>query len=858
MRADYCWRHVHSVEAFLSLRRGDATPFALPGARPKYPRDRAFEPRHIHLDVQLDLEKKRLSGHATLLMACRAGEGRTVRLDARELEIEAVYVEGLHEPVAHHYDGATLSVELPEAISRGDTRSLVVRYATTGPRLGLYFIEPDAAHPDRPAHAWTQNQDDDAPYWFPCIDDPGVKFTLSVVAAAPEGLRVLSNGVQDGPPRPLAHLPGLSATTWHLDSPLPAYLVSLVVGPFHEHLEPEVEGLPLLAWYHLPGRAEDAQRAFGNTGDMVRFFQDYLRVPYVWPRYGQVAVSEFVFGGMENTTFTTVTDNVLFDERAALDYSADSLIAHELAHQWFGDLVTCREWAHAWLNEGFATYFDCLYQQHSKGQEEFDYELFDLARDYFDEDRTRFRRPVVARDYSEPVDLFDRHLYHKGAWVLHMLRAKLGEEGFRTGVRVWLERFRFQEAETHDFRRAMEDATGARLGQFFEQWIERGGYPTLSYTVITPPKGPSAVRIELKSNGGVFETEVLAVSGTNTLRIPVRIEDSPVSVVLTGLTAPTLVVVDPAYTLLGELSPDLAWGLLEAAVESPVISAARRIDMARALSKKGGPRALAALTKALDNDPFWGVRREVARILGELRTPASREVLTKRLPREAHPKVRRGLVQALGEFRDDPVAEAAVHVLAEGGDPSYFVEGDALTALAKTAGARALPTLLDGLGRPSFNDVIAAGALAGLGWIRTAESLAAVQGRLAPTYPTLVRVAAIAALGRLGREVPQNRRPVLESFEAIAGDAGYRVQIALIAALESLGGAEALPLLDRVDALGADGRVHRRAGEARRAIQRRLDGDGGLPAVRDDITRVRTEVAALRDRIDRVGQGGPG
>ena len=856
MRADYCWRHVNAVQAWLAAQRGEPAPFALPGARARYPKDRPMVPRHVHLDVKVDLAGHRLDGHATLVLYCAADAVETIELDAYELDVTAVYLEGFEKPVAFQHDGHTLRIPLPQPALRTETRTVVVRYSVTAPRLGLYFIGPNEAHPDRPLHAWTQNQDDDAAYWFPCVDEPGIKATLSTSITAPDGLVALSNGVKSEANR-AAHEKGWTTTSWTLSVPVPAYLVTLVVGPFIEHQEPGTT--PDVVWYCLPGREADAARAFKQTRAMIDFFEAFTGVPYAFPRYGQVAVSEFVFGGMENTTLTSMTDTLLHDERAALDFSPDSLVAHELAHQWFGDLVTCREWAHAWLNEGFATYFDCLFLQHDKGQEEFDYELFDLARDYFDEDRSRYRRPIVAREYHEPVDLFDRHLYHKGAWVLHMLRSALGTESFKTGVRMWLRRFAHSQAETHDFRRAFEDATGTNLGRFFDTWIEKTGYPTLVYTLQSPPKSPPIVRIEVKSGppGAIYETVVLARSGDKEVRIPVRIEDSPTSVVLSGLTAvPELVVVDPDYTLLGEVTPDLHGGQLEALVKSTRVSAARRIDGARALARRPGARPVDLLVTALTSDAFWGVRREIARVLGDLRLPTTRNALLAALATEKHPKVRRGIVLALGEFRDDANVAAALEPLARNGEPSYFVEADAFTALARTAGEAALPVLDLGLARESWCDVVRNGALSGLGWLRSEEAVKRLVAHIGPKFPTLVRAAAINALGRVGRDAPPHRKAVLEALATIGSDSEFRVQIALIAAAETIAVKESHNLVDRVERMGNDGRVRRRAGEARRAIDKKLDEQTVLGGLRDDVTRIRGDVSALRDRLDRVQAGG--
>src|SRR6185369_10788042 len=160
-----------------------------------------------------------------------------------------------------------------------------------------------------------------------------------------------------------------------------------------------------------------------------------IGVPYAYPRYSQIAVPDFIFGGMENTSATTLTDLALLDERAAIDHDVEGLVSHELAHQWWGDLVTCREWSEAWLNEGFATYFEYIWREHAKGRDEADVELLADAEGYMNE-TGRYQRPVVCRQYEEPIHLFDSHLYEKGGRVLHMLRHELGDELFWRSLRL--------------------------------------------------------------------------------------------------------------------------------------------------------------------------------------------------------------------------------------------------------------------------------------------------------------------------------------------------------------------------------------------------------------------------------------
>ena len=778
---------------------------------------------------------------------------RSVRLDASDLEIEAVHQEGIPEPVPYEYDGRYLDIGFDRTLELNDAITVLVIYKVSEPRLGLYYVGPSTAEPDRPHHVWSQNEDDDARYWFPCQDDPAVKMTTSVVVAVPEQYVAVANGVPDGENPKRYWEDGYHQFNWRMDQPHPVYLMSVVVGPFSEHLEEGDD--PEVRWYCLPGWEERAARAFAKTREIMTFFSAYIGIPYPWPRYGQVAVSEFVFGGMENTTLTTITDQVLPDARAALDYSADGLVAHELAHQWFGDLVTCREWAHAWLNEGFATYFDCLFREHDLGKDEFDYELLQLARGYFEEDRGRYRRALVERTWEEPIDLFDRHLYHKGAWVLHMLRSLLGERRFRRAIYNYVDRFRFNVAETSDLRRAMEDATGARLGWFFDQWVYRGGYPALELS-LAPQDDDGSVAVTIvprKSDGETYElrTELLVRAGDEEHRVSVRVGREARTIVVSGLGArPTMVVLDPDGTQLCQQTLELPTRLLQAAAEGAP-SVPRRVDALRALAGKASSPAFAAITTSLRSDTFWGVRAEAAAVLAGLRSPSAQEALVEALRTEDHPKARRAIVRGLGRFVGSEGAATAVLGLLDAGDPSWFVEAEAAAVLGRIRAAGALERLSTELDRDSFNDVIRVGALDGLAALRSPEVMGPIAERTTETSGSLVRIAAIVALGRLARDEPPLRPAVLHHLSTVEGSASMRIQMALVTALGTIGSTEVIGPLSRLAEQASDGRVARHAKEAMLAIRRRADSGGGA-TVRDDLEALRRDQATLRDQFFRL------
>ena len=282
------------------------------------------------------------------------------------------------------------------------------------------------------------------------------------------------------------------------------------------------------------GSAKQGAKCLGRTGDMVKTFSEKFGVAYPYEKYAQAVVADFIFGGMENTTATTLTEYALYDDRAALDYDADDLVAHELGHQWWGDLLTCRDWSHAWLNEGFATFCEEVYREHRLGKDEARQHVLAAAKRYMAEDAGEYRRPIVSRDYEEPIDVFDRHLYEKGGWVLHMLRRVVGEETFFTAVREYRRRHERGNATRDDLRAVFEELSGRDLKQFFDQWVETPYRPVLRASWRNVAGGKVEVTVRQTQGHTVVHPDT-AAGDAPTYRFPLLLR----AVSYTHLTLPT-------------------------------------------------------------------------------------------------------------------------------------------------------------------------------------------------------------------------------------------------------------------------------------------------------------------------------
>jgi aminopeptidase N len=592
---------------------------------------------------------------------------------------------------------------------------------------------------------------------------------------------------------------------------------------------------------------------------MIEAFSELFGVPYPYQSYAQIFVGDFIFGGMENTTATTMTDSVLLDERAALDHNIERLVAHELAHQWFGDLVTCRDWGEGWLNEGFATYSEYLWREHAGGVDEAFMELDAWAAAYFAEDRSRYRRTVATRMYHVPLDVFDAHLYQKGGRILHMLRQVLGDDGFFAALPHYLEKHRRGSVETRDLARAVEEATGRSVDWFFDQWVMRGaGHPELEIEITWDPErglAGVAVRQTQDING---ETPLFRLPLQVQFRVGRRTIDSTFEI--TGAehtfytplpSTPRWITVDPGKPTLAVMSVKKPPAMWLAELGGAEI-AADRIDAARQLAKLGGAEATRALSRSLRRDRFWGVQAAAATALGTIRSDAARDALLDALPAIESHHARRAAVNALGSFRGDARAFAAVAEIAAG-DPSYRVEAEALFAIGRLRCEGAAEILIGALDRDSFCDVVRTQAYLGLAELGDVEHVDRLLEGTAYGEPSFGRRAAAQAAATLAAHRRDHiGRAVREHLEELLDDPDFRVQGAAVSALSTLGDPAAIGALRRSADRDLDGRLRRRALEIIRDLGSGRAHAEQSKATRERIDKLEGQIRKLADQVDKL------
>ncbi len=828
--------------------------FALPGSSLRYGPDKLVDVLHIDLHLTPDLEKASLQGVCTTTVRALDEPVDALELDAVDLQIASVTRGG--KPQNFESRSHRLRITFDPPIAPEEEATFTVEYGVSHPRHGLFFIEPDRDHPDKVRHAWTQSQDENARYWFPCLDYPHEKQTTSATIAVPKGAFALSNGAL------VERRDEGDRTIFRYEQKVPhsTYLTTMVAGPFSEIEQRKAGSAQTPVFYYvLPGREADGERAFGNTPKMIDVFEERLGTPYPYERYSQIAVTDFIFGGMENTSATTQTDRTLHDDRAHLDFSSDPLVSHELAHQWFGDLLTCRDWSHAWLNEGFATYFEAVFREADLGYDEYLYDIFGCVERYLDEDSDRYRRPIVCNRFKDPIELFDRHLYEKGGAVLHMLRGELGEARFWRAIRRYVRDNAQRNVETIDFIRAIEHATGRNMRGFFDQWVFRSGHPALHVACSYDSKRRTATltidqkqHVDAQHPAYVFDVDVVLApaDGKGGRRIRAHVERAHETITVPLDFEPAIVHFDPGASILGDvryaLGADYAANLLAGNVD--VVA---KIRAARELAKDGSAAARDALKAAFSRDEFWGVLAESASALGRTRAPWARDILLGALGHR-HPKVRRAVAAALGNFRESAVAEALLGPAQN--DESYFVQSAALHALGRTRDSRAYDVLARFIGGSSWNGVVESGAAHGLGELADPRAIPLLIEAVRPAKEEALRRSALSAIARAGELLEPERRACLDAIARFLDDPMFMVQRAAIHAAEMLADPHFLGALDRLSRSAFDGRIRRDATEAAIRIRESQKVPAQVTGLRADLDALREEQHKLQEKIEALSR----
>jgi aminopeptidase N len=726
--------------------------------------DRSVNIAHIRLAVCVDLPGKLIEATATLRLSALR-DIREIALDAVDLDVSEVTLAAgrdLPKVVPYCYDRRRLVI-LPDVLwCAGQVGVVTITYRAHSPTEGLYFLPSLASDPNCPVFVASCGEPTGSRHWFPCVDTPNQRQTTELIITVKKGLEAISNGrlVE----RRISPQRDKETFHWRQDKPQPSYLVALAVGDF-DVAKDNCEGIPLT--YYVPrGRKASIPPTFQRTREMVSYFSTRFGIRYPWDKYAQVAMDNYVGGALENTSVTFLSSSALTSDTSTFYHPSetDLVIAHELAHQWWGDLVTCRDWSHLWLNEGFATYGEALWAERVQGRDGYAYFVLNKSRRGWQDPHSP---PLCSADFRRAAE---GDVYSRGACVLHMLRKQLGEDAFWRGLAHYGKEYAFRSVETSDFRKALECETGLDLRGFFQQWVERPGCLQYQCSCMYDARNKQ-VQVHVRQCGTDFPYQFplqILIRFPDQREVVMNsciVKEKEVLLVFPVAGKPQCIEVDPDQAVMGvlqEVKDPSLWAsqLIEG---STIVSRIRAVDHFRRAPTEGDTTLLA---RAFTTDKAPCVRIELASLLGKIGGDVCRNTLLRGLYDEDE-RVRIACIEQCSEFREDQTVRNALRDFLHKPNDSDRAIASAIASYARVGPKDAVAIIGPWLDRPSCNEIIRRYALTALGESSTMAALEPLLKRMTSENPYQLRLFACMGLSRLLMKA----RPSLADAHKICGAA---------------------------------------------------------------------------------------
>ncbi|OLS28113.1 MAG: Leucyl aminopeptidase [Candidatus Heimdallarchaeota archaeon LC_3] len=434
------------------------------------------------LDVNIhfkDLTSKKADVTAKITVSGMGSGSNEIRFNAKADSIKISQLK-INNTIFNDYSIKNDKLIIHRSVKADETIEITVDYLLDYPKSGIYWIIPDPKRPQRPSQIWTQGESEEARYWLPCIDSPMQVYPTKFTVKVPNGFDVLSNGkllekIEEGDE---------TVFVWYQDQPHPAYLITLCIGKFVFYEDAPIrEEVPLRYFADKDQfSSDDLYRSFKETPQMIKFLSEKLNVDYAWAKYHQVVLEDFT-GAMENTSATSwFWDSLLSKDESEIypnPHITEEVNIHELAHQWFGDLVVIKHWASAYLKEGMVTYLTSCYLEEFYGKDVHFLDMYNNQEYYLKELKTRYARPIVHNKYNYSFDLFDDHTYPGGAWRFHMIRRIIGDKLWWKTLTQYLTVNRHKSVESMNFIKALDEISGINFREFFDDWVFSPGVPDL-------------------------------------------------------------------------------------------------------------------------------------------------------------------------------------------------------------------------------------------------------------------------------------------------------------------------------------------------------------------------------------------
>lgn len=865
------WNKLRSRASLAAVSLGVALLLgAVARADRPYAPSRDYDLQNVRVALHFDIDQRKVMGDVTHTLSALRDGVTHLDFDCAELKVSSARVNGKDATFDLRDD--KLRVQLAQPAKSGEKFDVELKYEGK-PTSGIYFILPDKDDPGRPKEIWTQGEAEDTHHYIPIYDYPNDRTTSEMILTVPADWLTVSNGkllsVQDAPD-------GQKTWTWRQSQPVSTYLISFVAGEYQQKKD-TWRNIPVT--YNVPRGMEDTiDSTFSHTKEMLDFFSDRFGVAYPWDQYAQTAVDDFVASGMENVSATTLATRDMVHAELAPEKpeAADSLISHEMTHQWFGDLVTCKDWTNTWLNEGFATFGATLWEEHRYGVDASGYRYWREQNSWM-QSRELYPIPIVTRDIDDSVE-YVGNVYDKAGWVIHMLRERMGDEAFFRALRHYLEVNRMQNVVTADLAKNIEESSGTNLDQFFDQWIYGAGAPRfivhLTYDDAGKKVGLSVKQTQkVEGHVGLFRVPIdIAIttsSGEKISHVEVSKADETFSLLVDG--PPLMVLFDKGDKILKSVdfqkSPEEWIRQLQTASDVP-----DRADAAFALGNfRDNETAANALGVAALHDKFWGVREEALRALGRMNSLPARKQVLAALSND-QPWVRVVAVDQLGKFHNDEEIAKRLQDIYKG-DKAYSVRGMALQSLAADKAPNTEPFLEKALTISSPDDVLRCAALRAMGSLGDNSAIPALLEWSSPGKPSALRGIAIASLG----QVDLNNHDITARLISYLNESSFDIRFAAIFALGRRGDPTAIEPLEAILkssplGIGVPHAVEnlieqlksKAAGQNTTSATGQKNGDAGGAVsignqeVLDRLDRLEHQLTEMNDRLRRIEGSLPG
>ena len=668
-------------------------------------RSRDFDAIHYRVTLNVDMDNKILEGENLITLSPLNNNFDRITLDAEYLVISGVSItDGKELPFEQTEKQVVIS--LPKQYNHGDTIKIRVKYKLSKPIRGLLFIDETATNPKMvSSDCWP----DKAHQWLPCYDYPNDKVTQEMIVTVNKKYKVLSNGrlvsIKEN------DSDGTVTYHWNQDLPHSTYLINLSIADYAV-IKDSLGSLPINYWVYK-GMESDGKTSFKKTPYMINFYNKLYNYNYPWAKYDQV-ITSYMGGGAEATSATILGEGVVMDTVAEKDYSREGVIAHEISHQWWGDLITLRSWEHNWLNESFGTYSDYLYTRFDEGEDIGALNLLGKKNQYLNEARNKYTRPIVFNRYNDPGDNFDSHAYPKGACIIHLLRYILGDDTFFRTISTFLHQNEFKPVDTHDFMKTVKEVSGKNMDWFFEQFFYSPGHPVFDITKTWDPSTKKLKITIIQKQDSIPGAPIYTIpvnlgfvfQDTKTIK-EVWLKNKTENFEFEFASEPLLVRFDEGNYLLKEVKfTKPVQELIFQAEHDDMIGRLTAVGELNSFSADKSVQSLWA--NIAINDSFYAVRLAALENAGKYPGKKTTD-LFKACLKDKSSKVRQSAIRLLGDLKDPKHVKLFENSFRS--ENSYAVQAEALKAIGKCGGKQQLAFLKEARNKKSYRNVVGKAAI---------------------------------------------------------------------------------------------------------------------------------------------------